>query len=483
MKKLMLFLMCLMVVAGSASAVVINFDFQAWDGSGSVTYSGQGALRDPGNNYWNAGGYGWDVYSRTDLLASDGVTATTVDFALTFSKHFTGSGLANALMADYRYIDSGSTPATLTFSQLEPLTPYRLYLYAAGDNANMGCKFTSNGITKETLGTVSTQFIKDGNYVIIDTESDATGTLVVTWEVRTEAEAAIAAFNGFQITPLTVARGQAHTPVPAEFTEGLFPSAVTKVSWYSPEQDKNGNFVNDPNIVSFTYDIAYYTVNTAAVTPDDPNMATKATTYTNVSNPYTLVPPVGNAKTMFWRVDTHVVWDSNQITGNFSDVIEGNVWQFTTRPAYLPPSLALNSVITTLGILPAQLAGTVTGNTDTITSAVFTLMENDFQFPVGAVASLTTTTTNNQNPKAELTTDKPGVYKVKLVISDGTTTLEKIAEVVVYTDACAAKKASPGGWTANTYDRNGNCLVQLSDFAVLAQNWLNDTSMKVQETY
>jgi hypothetical protein len=477
----MLFLMCLMVVAGSAPAVVINFDFQAWDGSGSITYSGQGALRDPGNDYWNAGGFGWDVYARTNLVASDGVTVTTVDFALTFSKHFTGSGLANALMADFRYIDSGSSPATLTFSQLEPLTPYRLYLYGAGDNPNMGCKFTSNGITKETAGTVSTQFIKDGNYVIIDTESDAAGVLVVTWALRAEAD--LAAFNGFQITPNVAERGEAHTPVPAEFSEGLFPATVPSVSWYSPEQDKNGNFVDDPNIVSFTYDIAYYIVNTAAVTADDPNMATKATTYTNVSNLYTLVPPIGNAKTMFWRVDTHVAWDSNEITGNFTDVIPGKVWQFTTRPAYIAPSLAFNSVITTQAILPAALSATVTGNTDTITSAVFTLMADDFQFPVGAIASLTNTTTNNVNPTATLTTDKPGVYKVKLVISDGITTVEKIAEVVVYTDACAAKKASPGGWTANYYDRDGNCLVKLSDFAVLAAAWLDDTTMKAQETY
>jgi hypothetical protein len=187
-------------IAGSASAVVINFDFQAWSGATppSVTYSGQGALSDPGNNYWNSGGSGWATYSQSNLKASDGTTTTTVDFAVTVCKNYNWFDGVGALMGDYKYIDAGYNPATITLSQLTPNTPYRLYLYAAGNPANKGSKFTSNSVTKETTGTVSSQFIKDGNYVILDTLSDAVGTIIVTWQLR--AGAAEAALNGFQIT-------------------------------------------------------------------------------------------------------------------------------------------------------------------------------------------------------------------------------------------------------------------------------------------
>ena len=201
MKKMfrIMFLSFVIVFAGSASARVINFDFQAWPGAtpASITYSGQGALPDPGNDFWNSGGSGWATYSTTNLKASDG-SSTTVDFATTICKNLNWFDGVNALMGDYKYIDAGYNPATLTFSQLAANTPYRLYLYAAGDAANKGSKFTCNGVTKETTGVVSSQFIEDGNYVILDTLSDAAGTIIVTWQLR--AGATQAAFNGFQIT-------------------------------------------------------------------------------------------------------------------------------------------------------------------------------------------------------------------------------------------------------------------------------------------
>jgi hypothetical protein len=191
--------------AGSASAVVINFDFQAWSGATppSVTYSGQGVLSDPGNNYWNSGGSGWATYSTTNMKASDGVTVTTVGFAVTICKNLNWiTGALNALTGDYKYIDAGYNPATITFSGLAVNTPYRFYLYAAGNAANKGSKFTCNGVTKETTGAttalVSNNFIENDNYVILDAVSDATGKVIITWSLRTGASEA--ALNGFQIT-------------------------------------------------------------------------------------------------------------------------------------------------------------------------------------------------------------------------------------------------------------------------------------------
>jgi hypothetical protein len=484
MRKLMLFLMCLMVVAGSASAVIVNFDFQTWAGSvpASTTYTGQGALEDRGNNYWNAGGSGWANFTMNNMLASDGVTSTTIDFASTITKFFDGSTfpLINALMRDYKFIDNtvGWNPGTLTFSGLTPNGAYRFYLYAAGNAEGKGSKFTCNGVTKETSGVAfSDQFIMNENYVILDTvagpaDANGVGNVVMTWDLRTGATQAV--LNGFQIQPLDLKRGQAHTPVPVEFAAVFVPSTPS-ISWYSPEQDKNGVVVDDPNLTVTGYDVWLGT--------QEPNDVTGTPISTNQPGQSKTVS-LAYGSTYYWRIDTHVAWDSNSITGNFTDLVKGRVWKFTTRPSYIAPTITtFNSVITTQPILPAALSATVANNTETISSVTFTLQTGDVFYPAGAIATLTNTTTNKQNPTATLTADKPGTYKVNLAVFDGVNTVNKLAEVVIYTDACAAKKASPSGWTANYYDRNANCFVQLSDFVPLAVAWLNDTSLTAQMLY
>jgi hypothetical protein len=479
----MLFLMCLMVVAGSASAVIVNFDFQTWDGStpASETYSGQGALSDPGHNYWNHGGSGWATYSISNMTASDGVTPTTIDFASTLTKFSAGADypLINALMRDYKSIDNspGYSPGTLTFTGLAPNTAYRFYLYSAGNQyENQGSKFTWNGVTKETTGTISNQFISGENFVRLDTvsgpaDANGVGNVIIAWDLR--AGATVGVLNGFQIQPIGLQRGEAHTPVPAEFA-AVFVPATPSISWYSPEQDNNGAVVDDPNLTVTGYDVwlGNQEPNDVTGTPVSTNQPGKS--YSSV---------LGYNKTYYWRVDTHVAWDSNSITGNWTDLVKGRVWQFTTRPSYIAPTVTFNSVITTQALLPAALSATVTGNTETIVSVTFTLQTGDVFYPAGAIATLTNTTTNNLNPTATLTTDKTGTYKINLAVFDGTTTVNKLAEVALYSDACAAKKASPGGWTKNYYDSNSNCFVQLSDFVPLAVAWLDDTSLKTQMLY
>jgi hypothetical protein len=480
MKKVMMLFMCFLFCAGIAPALVVNVDFGPWNQNQvtpSGVYSGQGALRDPGNNYWNHAGRGWEgELTANNLIASDGTTTTTIgiQFAdVTFDYAPAGpdyTGNPNLLLADGRRPSDSPTPSeTFTISGLTANAEYRLCLYGGNLQAGLGTQFTANGVTGETTGFMGSAFVDGGNYVILEVTSDASGKIIGTFAPLTGQTNA--AFNGFQIAEIIVVRGQAHAPVPADWAETVS-KTLPSVSWYSPEQDKNGNIVNDPNLVVTGYDVWFGV--------KEPNDLTDTPTFTASQNlPVTL----NNSTTYYWRVDTHVTWNSNAITGNFTDIIDGPVWRFTTRPSYLAPALTFKNVITAQVLVPAVLTGTVTGNSDAIKSAVFTLLTNDFQFPDGANAVLVNTTTNYQNPTATLTTDKAGVYKVKLVISDGITNVEKVAEVAIYADACAAKKASPSGWKANYYDRDGNCIVDLNDFAILAQNWLNDTSMKAQETY
>lgn len=175
----------------------------------------------------------------------------------------------------------------------------------------------------------------------------------------------------------------------------------------------------------------------------------------------------------YWQVDT---------TNGPGSFHEGDLFWFEVV-AYKAPILSGGqSVVTTMDLLPATLSASVATFGTPLSSVDFTLLEDDSDAPVGAIALLTDITVDLQNPTAELTTDSPGTYTVLLTVTDGTTTLEKLIEVDVYADACQAKKDSPSGWTANYYDRNGDCFVTIQDFAVFAEAWLTDTTMQAQET-
>ncbi len=141
-----------------------------------------------------------------------------------------------------------------------------------------------------------------------------------------------------------------------------------------------------------------------------------------------------------------------------------------------------DSVWTTLDLVPATMSASIETFGTPLTSVTLELLEDDLAFPTGADAILTPDTSDLENPTASLTTDTAGLYKVLLTVMDGTTTIEKIIAVDVYSDACQAKKDSPSGWVANYYDRDDDCDVDVADFAVLAEAWLNDTTMQVQES-
>jgi hypothetical protein len=175
----------------------------------------------------------------------------------------------------------------------------------------------------------------------------------------------------------------------------------------------------------------------------------------------------------YWQVDT---------TNGPGSFHEGDLFWFEVVSYKAPILTGGRSVVTTLDLLPANLSASVATFGTPLSSVDFTLLDDDMEFPAGANAVLSNTTVDLQNPTAQLTTNMAGTYTILLTVYDGTTTLEKLIEVDVYADACQAKKDSPSGWTANYYDRNGDCFVTIHDFAIFAEAWLTDTTMKAQET-
>jgi len=290
------------------------------------------------------------------------------------------------------------------------------------------------------------------------------------------------------------APGQAWGPAPTGTEVDriiLDPDNPGQISWKAPltSSDPEG----DPNLLSVTkFDITYYIVNNPPA-DDDPNLSEYGTTYPGVDSPYTPAS-MDFDQTMFWRVDTTVVWDSNEMldpntytdngNGTYTQLVVGSDWQFSTA-SYQPPVVNLNDVITFVDI-GADLSATVTETSYLVTSGEFELLDDDSEFPTGSDAELINidTTTEPNNPTATLTTTDPGIYKVKLTVSDGTATAESIAQVAVYADACQAAKAT-GSWTQNYYDVTGiyldpnepDCLVDVLDFDSLAFDWLDDTTM------
>ena len=299
--------------------------------------------------------------------------------------------------------------------------------------------------------------------------------------------------NAYQIRKIAYPSGAAHTPVPGI---GVVASAdvasTTTVSWYSPEQDSDGNPVSVPHLDEVIgYDV-YWFVGT------EPNyVGTNPEFQAAPDQDYT---PTGfNAidydNSYYWRVDTTVVWDSNELLdpntytdngdGTYTQVVEGLSWAFVTEP-FMTPSVDANNVVTALEFLPTVLSPTVTAGTLPVTSADIELMEDDYQFPIGSDAALINKDVSDPlNPTAELTTTYPGIYQIKVSASDGSTTGMTFAEVAVYSDACEAQKNAPSGWAANYYDVTGiyldpnepDCLVDVLDFDSLAFDWLDDTTM------
>ena len=210
MYKTILCMILYAMIAGTMPAVVINVDIGShWSGI-IYDYSGQGALVDPGNDYWNQLVVISDsrpinsVITRTDLTASDGVTITDVDISvLTYSGYIQPAGI-NGIMQDYFYSERGMAVevGTIEISDLAPESWYQLYVYAHGDIDNQDTIVTIDGVVKSTSTAADsgTAPLTEGiNYVRFLTMSDVAGTIRGTFE---GGATRFGALNGIQITPI-----------------------------------------------------------------------------------------------------------------------------------------------------------------------------------------------------------------------------------------------------------------------------------------
>jgi hypothetical protein len=183
-----------LLAAGAAQALVVNVDI---NGSGAVTYSGQGGYADSGNNSWNAFPEG--VSSLTDLTASDGVTATTIDVSMSNGRF--DYTLSNDLMSDYAY--GNGSPIDVTISGLNPSAGYTLTVYCQGDQESQNATVTFGGTSETTTGDISGSLVPGGNYVVLSVTADTSGE--VTGTVAPDGSSYVA-INGLQIADAPATR-------------------------------------------------------------------------------------------------------------------------------------------------------------------------------------------------------------------------------------------------------------------------------------
>ena len=475
---LMTVLVVMMAVSAPvwAADVLINLDA----GTGPV-HSGPAVVGLAGD-IWN----GVETGGATGLQDSAG-NVTTVSISTTYGAQYSNGG-ANAdaaikpLVQDYFYANGKKI---VTLSGLEPGAACTLYVIAGecghdqrggewsvdtdGDgNANDPRKVVP---ALYAAAAFPATLVEDENYVVLEATASAAGEVVLVSEPK-NADETSQYWNNMMAIQLVIEgpKGQAHTPDPVNEEIDVDPSVVTSVSWQAPAE---------PNIVSIAYDV-YWSVVDANFVGETP---ASGHAVQGASTTFTPSPAMDYDTTYYWRVDSHIVWDSNSLTGSFNDVIEGPAWQFSTAPSSTAPEITdFDNILTAIELMPDTLQATVTGNSDPIASVTFDLLTDDIDFPDGAVYTLTDITTDKQLPMATFLTDTAGTYKFRLTVQDAAAnSVEALAEITVYADACEAAKA--GNWQQNYYDRDGDCQVDLDDFAEFAKEWLDDSRMDQSQTY
>jgi hypothetical protein len=198
------------------SAQIINF-------SVASNYSGQGALSDPGHNFWNA-----IIQNGTTSndLASDGVSSTAVTLTVTNSSfYYSNSGKPNGTSGFFfsPYFYTHST-ATDTLNNVSAGT-YNLYLY--GDNSNFasdGVTFTVGTTSLNAINTTNSAFIVGNNYVEF-TGLTLASTGSISFSMAPAPGHSEAAFNGLQLEAMPV------VTAPEPSTYALLISGLGILAW------------------------------------------------------------------------------------------------------------------------------------------------------------------------------------------------------------------------------------------------------------
>jgi len=235
-------------------------------------------------------------------------------------------------------------------------------------------------------------------------------------------------------------------------------------------------YINDPNISQvFGYDV-YFDPNEVLVIAGAPSV--KVGNDQSISS---YVPMLDWGKTYYWRVDMNVDFDF--IPGTDPNIIVGPVWSFTTKQEDTLPAVdAGGNILTTLALASPENPLILGGSVSDDGTSPLTVRWEAFEVALGGGLTTKVVFADATDPHTAVTISEAGTYTLKLTAVDSNGSFSDQMEIVVYEDACEAKKAT-GTWIANYYDRNGDCIVDMQDFAIFAAEWLNSTTLVESLTY
>ena len=470
MKKMtyLLFVVLLAAILHADGTFKLDFDGNLW-GTAGVTEDGYESYVCSHENESTFTAQSYTAFGTTVTVEpswADGAPAAAMQAInraamAEYPYEFTGDEIdliAEWIGTDTR--ETSSEPLTLTISGL-PAGRYSWLSYhndlesqtgvfsvtvtdTSGTSTSTGYEITADATTLEEVGQCELQFSSNGTTPVKLAFALSSGTFFV--------------MNGFELT-LEALRGVATNPVPEAGDTMVDSETVAAVSWTAP---------TDPNFVSVDGFDVYFGV--------DPNVVANSMTYVTDES---MSVALDYGTMYYWRVDPHVVWDSNGITGLYEDVVVGQIWTFTTLAQdMIPIVMAGGDVLTSLELLPASLTGIVDDSGDgDIVSVIWEIISEN-----AADAAVTDTTTDLLSPTATLTTEVAGEYTVQLSATDGASqTGSDTLVVTVAEDTCAAAQLSSTWSGFNAYDLSEDCVVNLGDFAIVASEWLDDRNLTGQE--
>ncbi len=171
--------------------------------------------------------------------------------------------------------------------------------------------------------------------------------------------------------------------------------------------------------------------------------------------------PIVAGQTYYWQVD---------IDNGSGSTIEGAVLKFLVIDN-AKPEISIKNVSSWLDEVTGKavilMDATVVDDTTGITYAwtVDPADDPDVVFDNAAIEDPT------------LTISSTGVRTLTLTVNDGYWEESAQCQVGVYANSCQAARQSPGYAGDPAGDITGNCVVDLADFAALAQSWLEDSTL------
>jgi hypothetical protein len=407
----------------------------------------------------------------------------STDDRASFDNNSSGTGTPEALVLSF---DTSGLAQSTTLT----LQSFKTALWTADDRIDVVVYDASEGTVTKWLKNAGNAFLNAANVVV------ETGDLVIIG-VSTDG------VNGkwriddikFEVDSLISPYG-AHHPVP----EGPLkivsssPADVT-LSWYSPLQDGTGAVVGEPNVVSVdNYEIRVSKTepNLALVTPIDKDLAQSH------------VLSVSDGDTVYWRVDTTVTFDSNDIMGDpLTQVIEGFPWSFTVTEDGPVSSVVWDNEPNMIGSWPGAVAEMSVTVTDSGSSDVTLTFSSNFDPNVVFMDEFGVPLVSNQMTVPGGGSGGSSVsYPVKVscdtAINPATLTVEAVdaintgdvqtdsTQMRVFISQCQASRLGiiiDGQNQATIYDADivldieeegiySACVIDLADFAEIARQWL-----------